>query len=508
MNTKHTLKYAEEPGLDDLFVVKRFNEWQRLAKKERAPKQLCGELWLEGEIAVMTADHGAGKSLLAVQIANAIAGGEPVDPFEMTAEPQAVVYMNLKQSERQFAMRYCSETEDADDGALKDAYEFSDKLHRFDMDIHGKLPEGFRSFADALPALVERAIAKTGAKVVIIDNITYLQRSVYGYGETYTVMKELHRLRSQLGISILVLARSSKYGSVRESTAGSCSALFSRFADSVFMIGMSMRDPAYRYIKQLIVHSSAKIYNESNVPWFWISRWGGNFLSLDHFGFDAESDHNQPFPEKRLWPTIEKVKKMSDKGVSVRSIAKALDLPKSNIQRYLHMWTDELGFAIKEAAKRERSLLPTPKTAISGVRETPPQPSPTVVTKETPKATPIKPKAQKPKGRKPRPADDPQTSVPTKSVNDTPDDKDPVAKARSSCKGSQSAWRNACERGDDLPGLTYTRNDLGTEMWIEERDHRGKPVIWYLFSSKGRKEKCTRDSWGVSMKTEAGPLVE
>ena len=55
MNIKPTLNYADDTQLDDLFVVKRANEWIRAAKARPMPKMLFGECWLEGELAVLTA---------------------------------------------------------------------------------------------------------------------------------------------------------------------------------------------------------------------------------------------------------------------------------------------------------------------------------------------------------------------------------------------------------------------------------------------------------------------
>jgi len=49
-----------------------------------------------------------------------------------------------------------------------------------------------------------------------------------------------------------------------------------------------------------------------------------------------------------------------------------------------------------------------------------------------------------------------------------------------------------------LSSLKKTKNDYGKDIWIEEEDeHTGKPVIWYSFDSKGRKQKHVRDSLSV-----------
>ena len=64
--------------LTDIFEIKTANEWIRGAKSRPVPKRLFGEFWLESELAILFADTGVGKSLLAVQIAESIARGRPM----------------------------------------------------------------------------------------------------------------------------------------------------------------------------------------------------------------------------------------------------------------------------------------------------------------------------------------------------------------------------------------------------------------------------------------------
>ncbi len=53
-----------------------------------APGMLFGEFWLEGELSLMFGEAGAGKSVLAVQIAQAIASGEAFAPVCEAARPR------------------------------------------------------------------------------------------------------------------------------------------------------------------------------------------------------------------------------------------------------------------------------------------------------------------------------------------------------------------------------------------------------------------------------------
>jgi Mrp family chromosome partitioning ATPase len=71
--------------------------------------ELFGSLWTEGEVAVLFGGSGTGKSILAVQIAEAIATGAQAS---LPATPQSgvsarrVLYLDFEHTTRQFAERY------------------------------------------------------------------------------------------------------------------------------------------------------------------------------------------------------------------------------------------------------------------------------------------------------------------------------------------------------------------------------------------------------------------
>lgn len=77
-----------------------------------------------------------------------------------------------------------------------------------------------------------------------------------------------------------------------------------------------------------------------------------------------------------------------------------------------------------------------------------------------------------------------------------------VTAGRGGIKKVRKRPPNARETRASLNGLTRTLNDYGHEIFIEEEDERGKPIIWYSLDSKGRKQKHTRDSNGVSVSFE------
>ena len=82
--------------LATLLGVKTANDWMRMAADKPVPKMLFGEFWLEGELGVMFADTGKGKSILAVQMAEAIARGTGFETLKTTAQAQTVLYLDFE----------------------------------------------------------------------------------------------------------------------------------------------------------------------------------------------------------------------------------------------------------------------------------------------------------------------------------------------------------------------------------------------------------------------------
>lgn len=77
----------------------------REAKREAA-EMLFDEFWRQGEIALLFGEAGVGNSLIAVQAANAIAGGRPFGGLRMPTKGRRVLYVDLVLSDAQFRYRY------------------------------------------------------------------------------------------------------------------------------------------------------------------------------------------------------------------------------------------------------------------------------------------------------------------------------------------------------------------------------------------------------------------
>lgn len=336
---------AEEllPGTD-IIHIRRANECIASAKETPMPKMLLGEFWSEGELAILFADTGKGKSVLAVQIAESIARGRGISPLEMTAKPQKVLYFDFELTDKQFEMRYAADAKEGEE-RLSGHYRFSQKFYRAGIYRNRELPPGFKTFEHYVRSGLEAAMRSTGARVVIIDNLTYLRGTGDTARESLPLMRELGRLKDELGLSILVIAHTPKRNQSRRITVNDLqgSKVLSNFADSIFAIGQSGIDAGIRYLKQLKARSAEMLYDTSYVPAFELKKRDGNFLSFVFRKFSEEAQHLSSAEDRVRRERAEVVAEKSEEGMSQRAIAAELGISAASVNRYLHMakpWSD------------------------------------------------------------------------------------------------------------------------------------------------------------------------
>lgn len=215
------------------------------------PGRLFGEFWREGELAVLFGPEGAGKSILALQIADSISKGKPIEGFEMETGPQPVLYLDLSTHHRIFYQRYTI------DG--KQPYDFSDNFYRSFM--HQKFYDYHRfksEFAKAVNADIE--ISK--AKVLVINCLESI-KSIAGENFIIPLVKQLQAIH---GLSVLLVC------GIRQGTEGKKLSLgqvanrrLAGVADSVFGLGKSNKEDDLRYLIQL-KSGNGKLYTTRIIP--------------------------------------------------------------------------------------------------------------------------------------------------------------------------------------------------------------------------------------------------
>src|SRR5690242_17028095 len=90
-------------------IVSSVNEWMENAQRKPKPKMLFDVFWHEGEMCILFSDTNLGKSILAVQLADSISTGTPIEKFRLESPPQPVILIDFELSDKQFQIRYSNE---------------------------------------------------------------------------------------------------------------------------------------------------------------------------------------------------------------------------------------------------------------------------------------------------------------------------------------------------------------------------------------------------------------
>ena len=310
-----------------LFIVKTGNRWIEQAKTRPIPEMLFGEFWYESELCILFADTNLGKSILAVQIGNSVSRGEHIAGFQLEAPKQPILYFDFELSDKQFERRYSIEFEQH--------YDFDDNFIRVEINPDAVVPEG-QTFEDYLNTSLERSIIETFAKVLIIDNLTYLKNETEKAKDALPLMKHLKALKNKYGLSILALAHTPKRDLTKPITRNDLqgSKMLINFCDSSFSIGESYKDKNLRYLKQIKQRNCEQYYDAENVCICQVHK-PFNFLQFEFVGYGTEREHLKQPTEKDRENVIEKVKELSQQGKSQRQISIELSISLGAVNKYL-----------------------------------------------------------------------------------------------------------------------------------------------------------------------------
>jgi hypothetical protein len=334
---------------DNLFNLKSANEWMEDAKKRPEPKALFGDFWLEGELSILFSDTNRGKSTLAMQIAEAIARGVSVAPFEAAPPAQKVLYFDFELSEKQFEARYST----IDKDGSRSHYRFSDNLLRAQSAVHDELPSGYKSMAEFVHISFTSLLRKTGARIVIVDNVTFLKGVNESASAAAQLMKALKYLKDYYGLSILVLAHTPKlpFTSTFSLNDLQGSKMLSNFADNVFAIGASHQAKDLRYLKHLKPRNVDIRYDAANVILYRIKK-SSEFLHFEFVGYGRERDHlvwRYEYSDGERAKLIIVAKKLYAAGKSQRRVALVLGVSPTTVNRYLKASAPDDEDILKEA---------------------------------------------------------------------------------------------------------------------------------------------------------------
>ena len=303
-----------------MLTLKSANQTIEDASKRPDPEQLYLELWYEGEVCCLFADSNLGKSIFAVQMADEI------------ALKHKVIYVDCELSDKQFQLRYCNPE-------TNERHIFPDNLVRAEVNPYAI---GAENYEDAIIRDIEAAAEKTGTKVIIIDNLTYLCNSSDKSVDAGIFMMKLMALKKKKDLSLLIIAHTPKRdlsSPITQNHLAGSKKLYN-FFDSVFAIGMSAKDRNLRYVKQVKVRAGAFRYDAGNVLVYEIEKTNG-FLRFNFREFANEEEHLRHRETPEVNDNEARILELSKQGLSCRKIADQVGLSKSMVNNIINKHKDD-----------------------------------------------------------------------------------------------------------------------------------------------------------------------
>ena len=312
---------------NNILISKTANDWLNEAALAPVPQMLLSELWYEGEICVLFADTNVGKSILAVQIGNSISSGKPIPGFKLGVKAQPVVYFDFELNKKQFQNRYSDN--------YRDNFCFDANFIRVEINTHAPLLDG-GEFEEAIKAAIRNKIVEHNARIIIVDNLTYLNSESEKSKEASALMKYLKMLKEELHLSMLALAHTPKRDGTQPITSNDCqgSKMLGNFCDSSFAIGKSFRGADMRYIKQVKQRTTAEMYGADNVFVCRINK-ASNFVQFEFMEHGSEQVHLKTMRAEESEALEQQIIELNNKGLSFRQIAQELSTSHMKVKRII-----------------------------------------------------------------------------------------------------------------------------------------------------------------------------
>ena len=300
------------------FNCRTANDCINDAKLQPIPKKLYYDLIIENELTILVADTGIGKSIYAVQIAQEI------------SKTQKVLYLDLELSDKQFQGRYSDNYENE--------FKFNENFYRCVFKRRFEIPIG-SSYEEYFINSIKELIEVTGAKIIVIDNMTRLLITDSDQARNAKpLMDSLNDLKFDYNLTMLLLEHTKKVDPSRPIHLNDLqgSKMKANFSDAIFTIGRSTKDKNIRYIKQLKTRSAETIFDSENVLVYQIEK-ENSFLKLNFIAFGNEYEHLKQPSENDKASLIENVKELSKQGKTQREISKELGISLGVVNKYLKL---------------------------------------------------------------------------------------------------------------------------------------------------------------------------
>jgi archaellum biogenesis ATPase FlaH len=148
-----------------MFEVRTANARVAAAKKLDIPQKLFGSFIYEEGLTIFFGNTHAGKTVVAMNIAESIASGNALNEIEMDAKPQKVVYFDFELSDKNFELKSSDQYENH--------FTYSENLIMVTPDL-GLMKDTKLTAQDIIDSITS-VVEKQEAKVFFVDNISWLE---------------------------------------------------------------------------------------------------------------------------------------------------------------------------------------------------------------------------------------------------------------------------------------------------------------------------------------------
>lgn len=254
------------------------------AKAKGKPKKLFGQLWWQNELVVVFATTNVGKTVLAMQIGNALSKGKntALERSDLINEcgKLKVAYLDWELSAMQIMSRYTDEKENI--------YDFDKDFIRIEKNYEYKFKTG-DSFEKLLRKDIKSQVEEHKPDVLIIDNLSVLRSGTESAKEALPLMHFLNNLKVEYNLSIMVVGHTPKkdlYTSINMNHLQG-SAQISNALDGCFAIGKAQGEANGRYIIELKQRNAQVKYHSENVIECELEK-PSDFLQFKYVGTNSE----------------------------------------------------------------------------------------------------------------------------------------------------------------------------------------------------------------------------
>ena len=301
--------------------------------REQPSSRLFGDLLRIGQLGIMFAPPGTGKSALAYQMADAAAKGTSllnVLPNEH-AKPMRALIIDFENDRSDLADRYA-------DKAAGTMHQFPENMRLLLLKSDSLIMDDFETKS---MHQIEFEIEQFAPEFIILDNLTYLTAESVSDGTVgMRLMKRLLYYQKHSSATLLVLAHSTKrYNKTKPLEMGDYqgAAALAQFTQAMWGLNRSATDTAIVYFKQFKQRKGGVSWDENNVIACTLGKEfeqdpDNRMLRFQFEGIDAEAKHLADFREPAEQDAmIEQaiLHKIANPSHGVRKIAEAIQWAQS-----------------------------------------------------------------------------------------------------------------------------------------------------------------------------------